>query len=230
MMSTLASPAADELLFEIRSNLNQTDPSNSFWTDEEILSYVNAGIRRYFAEVVHHAEGHFETQTDLDITNNVETVALPADFFKVRALNRKVNGGFVPLTYRNNLMTGYSNTGGASGDAYLPYYYLRGNSLVLRPVPNTTELAGLRLEYVQFPDTMLTGGDTMTAQVSPVFRDLIVAYAVYRAKVKESQVTGTMTYGPAKEIVNDLFIAFKEVIGGMSDFPTSIDPFSPEEF
>jgi len=229
-MALLSTPTADDLLVNIRNMLNQPNATNSFWTDEELLSYVNEAIRRYYVEVVQHAEGQFNVVTDLDITADTETVALPSDFFELRALYRKTSQGYDMLFYRNNLTEGYATTTASGGDLYNPYYYFRGNSLVLRPIPGFTQADGLRLEYVQFPETIVTGGDSLTSQVSPIFKDLIETYAVYKAKQKESLVSGVNTGALAKDNLNDLFASFKEVIEGRSYSPTAIKPFNPEEY
>lgn len=228
-MSTLASPAIEDLLTDVRNMLNQPQATNSFWTDEELASYLNEAVRRYFAECILHGGGQFVAQTDLSIVENTETVTLPDDFYEVRALYRAVSGGYEILPYRNNLTESYSNTGGTSGSTYLPYYYLRGNTLVLRPVPNFSETSALRIEYVQFPTTMITGGETLTSQVSPVFKDLIISYAVYKAKLKESLTSGLQTHAVAKDNLTDLYIAFKEVVAQRSQNPTAMIPFNPEE-
>ncbi len=228
-MAVLSAPTLDELIQNVRNLLNQPNANNSTWTDEELATYLNEAIRRYFAEVVLHSEGQFTTQDDLDIVENAETVELPMDCFEVRAVYRKVSGGYQMLPYRNNLTESYSTSGGTGGETYLPYYYMRKNALVLRPVPNFSETDALRIEYIQFPETMVTAGDSLTTQVSPVFKDLVEAYAVYKAKLKESLVSGVNLYGAARENLNDLFTAFKESIGQRSHNPTAIIPFSPED-
>lgn len=228
-MGVLSSPTIEDMITNVRTMLNQPSSTNSAWTDEELAVYLNEGVRRYFAEVTHYFEGQFDTQSDLNIVANTETVALPADCYEIKALYRKVGGGYTLLPYRNNLTEGYSTIGGTGGDAYVPYYYFRRNNVVLRPVPNFSETAGLRLEYVAFPETLVTGGDSLTSGVSPVFKDLVEMYAVYKAKLKESMTSGAQTYGPAKENLNDLFLAFKEAVVGRSASVTAIKPWNPED-
>lgn len=99
----------------------------------------------------------------------------------------------------------------------------------MHPIPNFTSTGGtFLLEYVAFPTTMITGGDSMTTGVSPVFKDLIETYAVYKAKLRESAVSGANTYSGYKDNLQDLFIAFKEAISQMSANPTYTLPFNPE--
>jgi hypothetical protein len=227
-MATLSSPTIDDLIQDVRNMLSQPSATNSFWTDEELASYLNAGVRRYFMKAVEHLEGQFTTTVDLDIVSGSNTIALPSDFFSIKVLWRKNNGDYEPLAYRNNLSEGYITQGSSGGGNFSPDYYLRGNSLVLSQTPNFNETGGLKVEYVQFPETMITGGDSLTSQVSPVFKDLIIMYAVYQAKVKESLTNGTNTTGVALQNLNDLFTAFQDLIPGRSAFPTAIKPFNPE--
>lgn len=227
-MATLSSPTLTECLSTVRSFLNQTDSSNSFWTDAELTSYLNEAIRIYFTEVVTHREGEFTTTTDLDITANTQTVALPTDFFRLRCLWKKVTDGFAIMPYNNRADANYSTQGGTSSDLYTTPYYLRGNSIVLREIPNFSETAGLKLEYVQFPETMVTGGDYLTAQVSPVFKQLIEMYAVYKAKVKESTNSGMAVQVAAEQNLAAIYKQFKDCLQPRSLYPTYVQPFNPE--
>lgn len=227
-MALLASPTLQKLLSETRTLLNQRDPQNSFWQDDELTDYLNEAVRLYFTEAVAVNEGYFTAQVDLNLVSGADTVALPNDFYKVRNLYKLVSDGYVILPYRNNLTEGYSTQGANTGNAYLPYYYFRGNSLVLRPGPNYSETSGLRLEYVQFPDTMIWGGDSLTSQVSPIFKQLIVMYAVNKAKIRESLVNGVTTYAPSEQHLGMLYTAFKNSIPERSKNPTYVIPFNPE--
>lgn len=192
--------------------------------------YLNEGVRRYFVEAVQHMEGAFVTTTTLECTAGTETIDLPSDFFKIKNLYILRSDGYRLLSYRNNLTKDYSTSGETSGEMYCPVYFLRADTIVLHPVPNFTSTdERFLLEYVQFPTTMITGGDSLTTNVSPVFKDLIVMYAVYKAKMRESLVNGVDTSALALQNLNDLFTAFKEIVGKQSANPTYVIPFSPED-
>lgn len=227
-MATLSAPTLQKLITNTRSMLNSPNPNNSFWTDRELTEWINDGIRMYFNEVIMNDEGAFETQTDLNIVTDTETVALPTDFFKLKAVYKKVNTGYILLPYRNNLTESYSTQGGTSANNYTPYYYFRGNNLVLRPVPNFSETAGLRIEYTQFPETLVNGGDALTNQLSPIFKTIVEMHAVYKAKLKESLVNGATTYTPAAQNLSALFAQFKDAISQRSKNPIFVIPFNPE--
>jgi len=227
-MATLTSPSLQNLLTHIRRILNQPDPQNSFWKDDELTEYINEAIRVYFMEVLQINEGYFTTTADLNITANSETVALPSDCFQVRTVWKKVSNGYEVLPFRNVTDESYSTQGGPSSESYRPCYYFRGNSLVLRPTPNSSEASGLKVEYVQFPDTLIYGGDSMTAQVSPLFKQLIEMYAVYKAKLKETLVNGVNVHKNAEESLTGLYKAFKDAVAVRSKYPTYVRPFNPE--
>lgn len=227
-MGTLAAPSLQNLLTNVRNNLNQPNPLNTFWTDAELSEYINEGIRIYFQEVFQNNEGHFTAVTDLDITANTETIALPSDFFAIRTVYKKVSNGYEALAYRNTVQESYSTQGGTSSNSYMPYYYFRGNSLVLRPTPNFSETAGIRIEYIQLPATLIDGGDVMTAQISPLFKQVIESYAVYRAKQKESNVTGVnVTQIPGEHLAGVIKL-FRDSVQTRSKGPTFTTPFNPE--
>lgn len=227
-MSVLTSPTLQKLLTDVRILLNQRDPNNSFWKDDELTTYLNDAISIYFLEAQSADEGYFTTSVPLDLVANVETVALPVDCYKVKNLYRKVGNDYYPLQYLNNLTEGYSVQEGNSSGNYIPSYGFQGNNLLLRNPPGFDETAGLRLEYIQFPDTMIWGGDTMTSQVSPIFKQLITMYAVYKAKLKESMMNGVSVHSIPEDNVAMLYKQFRDTIAPRSKTPTYVIPYHPE--
>lgn len=229
-MATLASPTLGKLITNARNMLNQPSASNSFWTDGELTEYINEGIRMYYAEVIQNLEGHFQTTTTLDIVSGAEEVSLPSDFFEARSLYIIRNNGWEILQYINDVTSGFSTTGGGNNNSqmYEPYYFFRANKLVLRPTPNFSQTGALRLEYVQFPDVLLNGGDQLTSQVSPIFKQLIEMYAVYKAKLKESMVNGVNMHAVPRENLNEIYTQFKDCINKRSAYPEFIRAFNPE--
>lgn len=226
MAVALSSPTLGNLLSNVRDMLNQPDPSNSTWTDAFLIKQIKNGVHRYFGEVVQNVEGHWTKATTLNIVSGAETIALPSDFFEVKGVWKVVSDGRVPLTYLNNLDTMVITQGDASGsESYFPNYSFIENNLKLNPVPNYSETGGLYLEYVYFPETMLNAGDTLTSNVAPVFAELIETYAVYKAKVQESLVSGVDTSALAKAHLNELYGQFANTIRNRSKNPQFIRPY-----
>jgi len=159
---------------------------------------------------------------------NSDTIALPSNFFAARIVYKKINNGYVALPYRNNFTEGYSTQGGTSNDTYFPYYYFDDSNLIIRPTPNSSETGGIRIEYIHWPDQLVNGGDTLAAQFSPIFRSLLVAYAVYKAKLKESLVNGVALHSAAKDDLQIQYDNFRETIRRRSLALQAIIPFNPE--
>jgi hypothetical protein len=118
--------------------------------------------------------------------------------------------------------------GNGSPNVYQPYYYFQGNNLVLRPVPNVTAAGVLKLDYIQLPDQMVNGGDSLTNQVSPVFKQLLEMYAVYKAKLKQSMTTGVDLTAIPKANLDGIYANFKNTIYPRSAYPLFTEPFNPE--
>lgn len=228
MPTPLVSPTVQDMLQQVRRILKQPDPNNSNWSDSDLLAYLNEGVRVHFAELAAANEGHFTAKTTLDLVANQETVDLPSDFYQIRALYKATGQDNVLLTYRNNLTESYAARGEGTSELYTPSYYFRGNSIVLRPIPAFSQEDGLVLEYIQFPETLLNGSDQLTAQISPVFRQVVEAYAVYMAKFDESLVTGANTYALAERRLSDLLDQFRKLIAPRSKNPTYVQAWNPE--
>lgn len=228
MAIPLSSATLGSYITSVRMLLNQPNSSNSTWSDQELTHYLNEAIRLYFLEVTNNNEGFWTKTADLNIVSGVETVDLPTDCYQVKALYQQVNQGYVILPYRNNVYESYSTQGGTDSNTYFPSYYFRDNKLVLRPVPNYSATGTLRLEYMYFPDVLQQVGDEVSDNMMPVFRQVIEMYAVYKAKMKESLVSGVDTSVLAKANFNEVAKQFKDVVQQRSKFPQFIVPWHPE--
>lgn len=238
-MATLTFPTLGALIGSVRNLLGQPNAINSAWTDLELKSYINEAIRMYFSEVVKNHEGYFTVTTDpasggtgnLTYTANQDYVPLPSDCFEVRAVYMQYNQTWQILQYYNNITDNISiNVGAGGSNTYTPCYSFRGNNLVLNPVPSFTGLNAIKLDYVQLPDQMINGGDALTNQVSPVFKQLLEMYAVYKAKLKQSMVSGTDLTSLPKANLEEIYASFKNTINKRSAYPEYVVPFNPEGF
>lgn len=241
-MATLKSPTLGKLITNIRNLLGQTNPVNSSWTDLELTEYINEAIRMYMAEVIKNSEGYFMTAPYFfECVTNQEEYALPADFFEAKALYIQRTNGWDILEYNNDLTHGFLTASGTgAGGTYSPLYYFRGNSIVLHPTPNfnsvyaqtagaqPTVTGSFRLDYFGFPDQLVSGGDSMTNQVSPVFKQLIEMYAVKKAKMKQSMVSGTDLTTIANQNFTEILALFRDTINKRSQYPEFVVPFNPE--
>jgi hypothetical protein len=227
-MATLTSPTLDRLILETRIMLNQQDATSSFWSDAELTMYLTDAVNQYFLEIEERCEGQFDVSVPLGVVSGTETVALPSDCFKVKALYANSgSGSYTMLNYVNNLTQSFDSSPSGGGSTYAPSYYFRGNSLVLRPIPGFTQTDALLLEYTQFPERMIWGGDSLTNKISPVFKELLVMYAVEKAKIKEDLTLGGNTSDKASMHLAKIEKKFLDTLGPRSNFPQFVKPFNP---
>lgn len=138
-----------------------------------------------------------------------------------------MTNGYVALNYNNAVNIDYSTQSGGNASSYVPDYHFQGNNLVLRPAPDFSESAGLKLDYIQFPETLVNGGDSLTTQISPIFKQVVEMYAVYKAKLSESMVNGVNVHSVAESNLASLYSIFKQAIERRSKNPVYIQPFTP---
>lgn len=227
-MATLSSPTQERLIREVRTILKQPRAENSRWGDMELGQYLNDAISQYFLVINDVAEGQFDKKTTLSIVSGTETVALPSDFFSCKALYKVQPTQDVLLRYDNQILDSRRNiTDSSSSTSYEPTYYFRATNLVLNPIPGFSETGGLSIEYTAFPDTILFGTDSMTAGIAPVFKELVVMYAVFKAKMADDLHSGTQSAGPAQKHLGDLYTNFKSQVADRSKYPIFVKPFNP---
>jgi hypothetical protein len=226
-MATLAAPTLQKLIRETRIFLNQLDPNSSFWSDEELTNYANDGVSQFFQIINDEAEGQFDTTASLDLVAGQDTVSLPSDCFEVRSIYVVQSGQNVMCPYKNNVTDGYMTTGTNTSSTYTPYYYFRSGNIVLRPIPQYSQTGGLLVEYTQFPQSLITGGDSLTSGISPVFKELVVKYICYQAKLKEASVMGGDSHRAIEAHLAALLMQFKQSISGRSKYPQFVIPFEP---
>lgn len=175
------------------------------------------------------AEGQFDISSDLNLVQGQEEITLPSDFFTIKALYRKNDDNtFTILQYRNNVVSSYDGNTNTGSTAYYPYYYFRGNKIVLRPIPGFSQTAGLKIEYTAFPETLLTGDDILTSGIAPVFKELVVMYGVYKAKMKDDLVNNSNTSEKAAAHLANLYNNFKHQVAERAKYPLSVTPYNPE--
>lgn len=149
---------------DVRSNFNQAG-SLGFLSDSEIDVWINEGYSKYSLMLMIAHEGYFETAVPLDITAQSEEVVLPNNFssnqkkfLKTTILERQLSNRRVPLEYRRRYAANDINvtSGSAVSDHYLPTYCFRGNSIILEPTPDTSEIGGLRLVFQAMPSRLFS--------------------------------------------------------------------------
>jgi hypothetical protein len=237
-MAAVVAPKLERIIRDARVLLNQPKAENSRFSDAELTGYANDAIQQIFLTVNEAGEGQFDQITSdvsnvsypgLNTTNGIDSIALPADCFAIKGVWFKQGTMNRRLEYRQNVMMDYDTTNTNSGQTtYEPYYYLRGNSLVLRPIPGFTSTDHpITIEYTAYPNVLVYGGDSMDNGISPLFKELIVMYTVAKAKLKDDLSGGGTGYQLAAQHRDDLFRQFKHQVMERSKAPIYITSFEP---
>ncbi|GAC1501958.1 MAG: hypothetical protein NVS1B10_06480 [Candidatus Saccharimonadales bacterium] len=227
-MAQVVAPTLERLIRDARILLNQPKPENSRFSDAELTGYANDALQQIYLTVNEAGEGQFDKTATLNITSGVETIPLPVDCFAVKVIFKKQGTINRRLEYHQNILNDYDNSASSNGSAsYEPYYYFRGNNLVLRPIPGFSETGGLTIEYTAYPNLLVFGGDIMDSGMSPLFKELIVMYIVSKAKLKDDLAGQGQGYALASSHRNDLFKQFKHQLMERSKAPQYINTFEP---
>lgn len=152
--------------------------NDSFVSDSEWNTWLNAGLDELHGLLVRTGEPYKESSSSFT-TSGVETVALPADFFRATGVDLQVSGLWFDLDSfdwddRNRLRNVPSSTGRESR------YCIRGGNLILLPVP-PSGLSG-RLNYT--PQRTQLSGDSDTFDGVNGWEEFAVVHAAKKALEK----------------------------------------------
>jgi len=138
-------------------------------------------------------EGYFSKDITFDIIANQAAYPTPADFWKVRLIERVYSSWTVPLRIFDRYDTANIIANTNFSNLYLPTYRFEGQNFILEPTPDTTITGGIRLEYI--PQTVFLVLDTDTPQPGylPQWEEPIILRAAISAKMKEESVVNSGT-------------------------------------
>ncbi len=158
---------------------------STFCTDSEINNWLNLGLAELYDMTVNAYEDYYTTSTTLTISSG-NSVALPATFYKLRALDFSLNGQWVELTGFN--FNERNRTG--SGDNFLVGGYtgrkwrVMGDNILITPTDNA--LGSYQLWYIPVVTALSADVSTIPRILSDAkWDEYIVLYAAERMLSKE---------------------------------------------
>ena len=176
----LARDILNEPLNVSRASGGFPDDTSSFFTDTQLLRYFNQVQRELNLTVIQAFENYLVTEADLNISNNVDTYGLPANFIKlVRAEDVRNSPAteIYPISlnekeqYPGRLIYDLVNQGNPDK------YFLKGTSIVFRPVPNFTTNSAVKLWYAKRLADMVattgTAGATATSEIPQEYHEAL---------------------------------------------------------
>lgn len=190
-MSTLS-----EILTDVRSQINQTDSSNSDYTDVELTEFINQAIRFTGSKILYP-----RTSTTVSPTAGTKTYSLPSDFMNLLIAyygDTAVNGSVRKLKIITHERLAAMYPGwleNVSDNQGRPEYLMLLNrtQFVLFPAPDTTNAASnnlVHMYYNNYPAEITTG--TESPDLPSPFHDIIavyVAHLCYGGKLQNPQLS-----------------------------------------
>jgi len=205
--------------------------SQSFWSDEELNDYINAGYYYYWQWMLNAKHPGTIKTTYISIVSGVASYPLPSDFHSARLVERVFNSETVPMQYYERFETAnrISATVVSYLRGYLPRYHFEGENLVLEPTPADNIENGIKLTYRFIPPRLSKDTDSPHPAFHDFYHELLVGYCVIQAKEKEEMVGGggadIVPFIRSHELREQ---KFKETIELSSEQRVYVEPFGIE--
>jgi hypothetical protein len=151
------------------------------FTDAVMTPWVNEALGDYCAILDKHHAGYRDKSGTVSTIANTATVALPADFLKLRAIDLSYGGKWGDLDrWTPETARSFTSTG-------TPVAYLRvGANLELFPTPDA--VYSIRLRYVPTPTVLTSGSDSI--DVPAGWEGFIVQSILLNCDIREERPLG----------------------------------------
>ena len=161
------------------------DVRQTYFTPAQVNVFLNNAYKTVFKQLVMAAEDHFLRSAYTLLVVGQQDYLLPSDFYNIRSADiyttvPTVTGDryrIEPVTLNNRDC--YLKSGQPQG------YYLKGNKIILRPVPDSAKYLGI--EYIYTPTWFLSDGQT--PEIPEVYHELIAINAAIDCFIKDGRDT-----------------------------------------
>lgn len=182
------------LIASVRRHLNET--TASFWTDAELLQYLQEGAADLWKALVGVNEDHFLTlSSSASLPANVNTLSsVPSDCFRIKTiepttLSSYVNTFFRPADWGSPEFLRARSLDACDPQGQVFYYDLIGagapaGTVSIYVAPKSSSTVGLTLSYVQTIGTLTTGSNNPIPGESD---HALIAWTVAYARSRERE-------------------------------------------
>jgi hypothetical protein len=169
--------------------------NTNFISPTRQLAYFNAAFSQYYALVVSIYEDEFVAQDPYAFTvtvtggsNEAVKVDLPADFYKMRGLDKDNNGDFFPIRKFEFLNRNRDHVNRPIWGFYPPVRYrLWGNQFLFDDSSNAA--GDYRLWYIPLPQVFTDAANDIVTFANQYREDYVVAEFARRCLIKEESDT-----------------------------------------
>jgi hypothetical protein len=182
--------ARDLLNEPLASGRSFPDDSSSFYEDSTLLGYFNREQQILQNILVQSHEHFFVTSTSIDIVADTDEYSLASGVMKL--VRVEWIGGtnqdpieIMPMSFNEKeLHQGLKIGVTAVGDVRT--YAIKGDSLLLRPKPKSTQASGVKYYYVQRLPDLASG--TSTSPIPPEFHEAI-SWGIYKRSLIQQEAS-----------------------------------------
>lgn len=121
-------------------------------SDNAMIDEINQSRLELLEKLVNVGSAdYFETSQNINIVANTESYALPTNYFTTLGVDIKLSNGDFWSAERYNLQDRNLLTNAVVYDREETRYRIRGENIVLSPIPNWSETNGIKHIYVAVP-------------------------------------------------------------------------------
>ena len=143
---------AREILNEdLESSRAFPDNTSSFFKDTTLVRYFNQAQQELGRTVIQSFENYFVTESTINVSAGNDTYALPSTFIKMLRVEDVRNSTApleiypISLNEKEGYRFEFPQITSATGEP--SRYIIKGQSLMLRPIPNYSQQSGISLWY-----------------------------------------------------------------------------------
>lgn len=198
----------------VRTYLNEpASVTDKFWTDAEIVQFINVGVRVVHNKIKTVSRGHFTTRATFSTVSGTEYYGLPANLKDLKMLTYQAADGSEkyihrhegpnPFVWAQGLRVGTTTNLSGSQDGPSAYWVV-GNQLRILPIPGSAMT--LRMYYEARITSLVNESDVPSFDED--YHDLAAKWAAIELKPKNQDGTEELASTFEKresDMVQDLF-------------------------
>jgi hypothetical protein len=177
---------------DVRHYLDENTEAD--WLDSDLTRIINKHYQRVATAAMETFENYYITESTTDTDEDVQEYELPSDFWKMRRVEINYNIADADSTFsralpidldqvRGNL----ENTNTGVNVLRNPTYYLQGNIIGFRPIPDAIGDEAIKIWYVKQVPDMTLDTDTIDIPYPDRYYGIITKAAAAEALRKGQQ-------------------------------------------
>lgn len=177
--------------------------------DEAAVQVQDADVIRWIndaqVEIVKYNDSALQKTGFVDLVAGQSTYTLPTDILILRSLRFKYSSMLAFSNIRFKNMQEFDNSidgwdGSAFSNAPPEFFTMYEGKAILFPVPDQSQVSGLKVLYNQKPTDVVTGADALSLPI--LYHNIVVKYCMWQASLLDESMEPAVMY--AGEFKNDM--------------------------